>query len=426
MPGLPHASSYYAATRNPAPDRPALRGDITADVCVVGAGFTGLSAALHLAERGYGVVVLESNKIGWGASGRNGGQALVGTSAGSLQTRDLLGEKWARQIWELTLAAVARQKQLIQLHAIACDYRPGYLYAAWNERHFAELRREFELLRSWDYAEARLVDAAEAAALLRGPKYAGGILDRASGHLHPLNYALGLAEAAERLGCRIFEDSSATSLNGGKRPQVQTVEGLVRCRHVVLAGNAYLGHLDQGLREFILPVVTYILATHPMAEARARALIPGDLCVSDSKRLLNYYRLTADHRLLFGGPAVSGVATLSGHETSLRRRMVSLFPSLGDLRTEYIWDGTVAISRNRLPHIGRLNGEIYFAQGYSGHGVALTTLVGALIAEAIAGTAERFDVFAKLPHEKLPGGRRLALRMRILVLLWYRLQDALG
>lgn len=425
MPGLPHEHSYYAATRNPAPERPALKGEVTADVCVVGAGLTGLSAALHLAERGFEVVLLESNKVGWGASGRNGGQALVGTSAGSLRARDLLGESSARRIWELTLAAVARQKELIERHAIACDYRPGYLYAAWKKRHLAELQQELGLLQHWGYDRARLVDGEEAAALVRGPAYAGGILDQASGHLHPLNYALGLAAAAERLGCRIFEDTAATMIGEGSRPRVVTASGQIRCRHVVLAGNAYLHDVGQDLRDFILPVVTYILATRPMDEARARALIPDGLCVSDSKRILNYYRLTPDGRMLFGAPALIGGRARERHEASLRRRMLRLFPSLADLGTEYVWDGTVAISRNRLPQLGRLQGEVYFAQGYSGHGVALTTLMGQLIAEAIAGTAERFDVFAKLPHETFPGGQRLARRLRALALLWNRLRDLL-
>lgn len=425
MSGSRHAPSYYAATRNPAPERPFLQGEVTADVCVVGAGFTGLSAALHLAERGYTTVVLESHSVGWGASGRNGGQALVGTSAGSLQARDLLGERWARCIWELTLEAVTRQKQLIERHAIACDYRPGYLYAAWNDRHLTEVRRELALLQSWGYDQARLVEADEAAVLVRGASYAGGILDKASGHLHPLNYALGLAAAAEALGCRIFEDSAATSIAGGPRPLVLAARGRVRCQHVVLATNAYLNDLDGRLKDFILPVVTYILATRSMGEERARTLIHDNLCISDSKRILNYYRLTPDHRLLFGGPATIGGRAIDMHEASLRRRMVSLLPSLADLETEYIWDGTVAVTRNRLPQVGRLDGEIYFAQGFSGHGVALTTLMGRLLAEAIAGTAERFDVFAKLPHERLPGGQQLALRLRSLVLLWYRLRDLL-
>lgn len=423
MPALPHARSYYAATRNAAPERPALSGEVAADVCVVGAGLTGLSAALHLAERGYRVAVLEANRVGWGASGRNGGQALVGTSAGSLATRALLGEDWARRIWELTVAAVDRQRALIERHAIACDYRPGYLYAAWNARHLPELEAEWALLESWGYDRGRLVGADEARALVRGPGYAGGILDRASGHLHPLNLALGLAAAAERAGARIYEGSAALALGHEDSAGIETAGGRVRCRHVVLAGNAYLGGVGGELSDYVLPIVTYILATAPLGAARAVRLIPDDLCVSDNKRMLNYYRLTPDRRLLFGGPAWPGERSLDGREASLRRRMVALFPDLAGVPTDYIWDGTVAISRNRLPQIGRLEGEVYFAQGFSGHGVALTTLTGELIAEAVAGTAERFDVFSRIPHSPLPGGRNLAQRLRALLLLWYRLRD---
>jgi gamma-glutamylputrescine oxidase len=423
--GLPHADSYYAATANPAPARAPLRGDIATDICIVGAGFTGLSAALHLAERGYAVTVLEANKVGWGASGRNGGQALVGVAAGVPEMRALLGEAWARQIWELSLAAVERQQALIRHHAIDCAYRPGYLQAAWKPRHLPAMQEELALIQGWGYDGARLLSAAEARAMVVGPRYAGGLYDDRSGHLHPLNYALGLAAAAEAAGARIHEDSAALGIDRAAALTVRTALGAVRCRQVVLAGNAYLNHVGSEIEDRVLPVGTYILATEPLDEARARALIPDDICVSDSKHILDYYRFSPDRRLIFGGRASRHSDDPRELADGLRRRMHGLFPRLGDIAAAHLWHGTVAITRNRLPHLGRLDGDIYFAQGYCGHGVALTTLVGQLVAEAIAGTNERFDVFARIPHRPFPGGRATALRLRNLATLWYRLLDAL-
>jgi gamma-glutamylputrescine oxidase len=398
---------------------------VEADICIVGAGFTGLSAALHLAERGYAVVVLEANGVGWGASGRNGGQAIVGLAPGMLRARDLLGEAWAGEIWRLTLEAASLQRRLIERFAIACDYRPGYLYAAARARHMAEIREEQALLARWGYDGARLLDREEIGRMVVGPGYAGGLLDRSSGHLHPLNYALGLAAAARSLGARIFEGTRATKVTQRPSLTVATERGRVGCRHVVLAGNAYLGELSAELLDFVLPVATYILATAPLGEGRARRLIPGDVCVSDSKRILDYYRLSADHRLLFGGRANYSLKTPWNLEAAMRRRLLTVFPSLGDVGIDYLWGGEVAVSLNRLPHIGRLAGEVYFAQGFSGHGVALTTLVGRLVAEAISGTAERFDVFARIPHRRFPGGRAFSTRLRSLAVLWYGLLDAI-
>jgi gamma-glutamylputrescine oxidase len=369
--------------------------------------------------------VLEAHRVGWGAAGRNGGQALVGISASMPKVRALLGEAWARAIWELSLEAVARQQELIHLHGIACDRRPGYLYAAWKPRHVPDIRQELALLESWGYRDARLVDAEEARAMVVGPRYAGGLYDGRSGHLHPLNYALGLAAAAEAAGARIHEASRAVAIERRNGLTVLTPGGAVRCRYAVLAGNAYLTDVGAEIEDRVLPINTYILATQPIAPERAQALIPAGICVSDSKRFLDYYRFSPDGRMIFGGRADTRSGRPAEIGASLRRRMLALFPSLGDVGIDYLWHGTVAITLNRMPHIGRLHGDVYFAQGYSGHGVALTTLVGRLIAEAVAGTAERFDVFARIPHRPLPGGRARAMRLRRLIGLYYRLLDAL-
>ncbi|MDP6706668.1 MAG: FAD-binding oxidoreductase [Alphaproteobacteria bacterium] len=419
------AQSYYLASANPAPVRAPLEGEAVADVCVVGAGFTGLSAALHLAEHGHDVAVVEANRVGWGASGRNGGQTIVGLASGMVEARELLGEAWARRIWELTLEAVALQRQLIERFEIACDYRPGYVYAAARPRHMAEIVEEHELLARWGYDGARVLDRTEIARAVVGPNYAGGLLDRESGHLHPLNYALGLAAAATAMGVRIYEGTRAIEVARGQPAGVRTERGRVRCRHVLLAGNAYLDDLAPTLADHVLPVTTYILATEPLGERRARELIPDDVCVSDSKRILDYYRLSADHRLLFGGRADYSLRAPGNLAEAMRRRMLAAFPQLDDVRLDYLWGGNVAVSSNRLPHVGRLDDGVYFAQGFSGHGVALTGMVGKLVAEAIVGESEGFDLLARIPHKRFPGGRAVSGRLKALGVLWYRLRDRL-
>jgi gamma-glutamylputrescine oxidase len=421
-----HINSYYTATAFGMPDCPALAGDIEADVCIVGAGYTGLSAALNLAERGYSVAVLESERIGWGASGRNGGQIGTGYSPGMAKIEGWVGRDDARKLWDMSEEAKRIIGERVERHAIPCDLKPGYFHGAAKPRDLDHLRAEIDFLSSrYGYGDARLVQPGEVGQYVATPAYHGGLFDRGIGHLHPLNYCLGLARAALDAGVRIFEGSPVEAIEQGARPAARTAQGAVRARYLVLAGNAYLGELVPSIRRKVMPVGTFMAATAPLGENRARSLIPSDAAVTDTKFVLDYYRLSADHRLLFGGRVSYTTLSPPNLRAAMRRSMLAVLPQTDDLEFEYIWGGNVAITVERTPHLGRLEGggNIYFAHGFSGMGVALTGVAGKVIAEAIAGTAERFDVFTKLPHTTFFGGKILRTPTLALAMLWFRLRD---
>jgi gamma-glutamylputrescine oxidase len=423
---LGHIRSYYAASANTAPERPALAEDIDCDVCVVGAGLTGLSAALHLAERGYDVVVLEANRVGWGASGRSGGQIIFGYGCEMGVLKRMLTRREVQLLWDLSLEAVALVKERIARHDIHCDLKPGHLHVAIKPRQRVELAawRE-QLAEGYGYRELALLEGETLEVVVRSRRYIAGVLDPNSAHLHPLNYTLGLASAAAKAGARICEGSRVTAIEPGPAPVARTAAGRVHCRHLVLAGNAYLDGLDPALRGRIMPVGTYIIATEPLGEARARSLIPGDAAVADINFVLDYFRRSGDHRLLFGGRVSYSTMQPPNLERSMRNRMLKVFPELADVRIDYAWGGRVAITMNRAPDLGRLGLNVFYAQGFSGHGMALTGLAGKLIAEAVAGTAERFDVFTRIRHRPFPGGRRLRMPLLVLAMAYYRLRDLL-
>lgn len=399
----PHAPSWYAATATPAPLRPPLCGHTDVDVCVVGGGFTGLSAALHCARAGRSVVLLEAERIGWGASGRNGGQALTGLGAAATDITRSLGEAHARALWELSLEAVRLQRELIARCAIACDYRSGYVLAAPKRRQLVALKAELDLIAGrWGYGDARLIDAAEAAAMIGSARYAGGLHDAGSGHLHPLNYALGLARAAEAEGARLHEGSAVLELEAGPVPEVRTATGRVRAGALVLACNAYIERLAPEAARSVLPVNASMIATAPIPPEAG--VLPSGVAVSDANALLDYYRLSSDGRLLFGARLPPGRGP---RDLRQQRRMLKVFPQLAGVPVEFRWTGLVGLTAFWLPHFGRLGRNVFFAHGFSGHGVALTTLAGKLIAEAIAGSPERFDLFARIPHARMPRARLL-------------------
>ena len=426
MPRPEHVRSYYAATAIDAPDCPVLQGDIEADVCVIGAGYTGVSTALNLAERGYSVVVLEAERIGWGASGRNGGQICSGYSPSMRKIAGWVGIDDAKRLWNMAEEAKAIIRERVARHAIPCDLKSGYLLGAAKRPHLDELRAERDqLAEQYGYADARLVTRDEIRAMVATDIYHGGLYDGGGGHLHPLNYNLGLARAAIGAGARIFERSRVDWIDFGVTPVARTAAGTVKARHLVLCGNAYMGDLVPEIRRKIMPVATFIATTEPLGENRAHALIPNDAAVSDTKFVLDYYRRTADHRLLFGGRVSYTTLPPANLAHAMRRTMLAVFPRLADVAFEHVWGGNVAITVERTPHFGRLAGNVYFAHGFSGVGVALTGLAGKVVAEAIAGTAERFDVFTRLPHTTFHGGRLLRTPMLALAMLWYRVRDML-
>lgn len=429
MPGEhpPYLPSYYTATAPlPAP-APPLHGTLQVDVAVIGGGIAGLSGALHLAERGYRVALLEEHRVGWGASGRNGGQALVGVACGQPRLESLLGSDAARAIWEASVEAVAQLRANIARYQIDCDWVDGHLMVADKPRHLEELAATQAEYRRYGYAGTTLLDAPATCALLASERYIGGLLDSGSGHLHPLRYTLGLAVAARTAGVLIYEGTRAIrwSAPGGALCVHTGTGAQLHCRQLLLAGNTGLGGFAPALARKIMPVDTFIVATEPLGAERAAALIRNNAAVADLNWIIDYFRRSADHRLLFGGRvSYSGLQRFEA-VSATRTRMLRVFPQLADARIEYHWGGALDITMNRAPHFGRLQEGVYFLQGFSGHGLALTGLGGRLAAEAIAGTAERFDVFARIPHRDFPGGTLLRRPLLVLAMLWYRLRDLL-
>ncbi|MEM7427464.1 MAG: FAD-binding oxidoreductase [Pseudomonadota bacterium] len=417
--------SYYRATANPAPEFPALEGDRDCDVCVIGAGYTGLSAALELAQRGYDVVVLESETVGWGASGRNGGQICTGVSCGIEKIEKVAGREAAKQVFDISEEAKDLIKARVETHKIDCDLKWGYLHAAPRQGDLDEMREEVEYLQGFGATGMEVLDRTALSDRLGSTIYHGATREEHAGHLHPLNYCLGLAEAAVKAGARIFEHTPVTAVETGGSPYASTARGRVRAKFMVVGGNAYLGKLIKPLYQRLMPCGSFILATEPLGENRARALIAGDEAVSDSNFIVDYYRCSADHRMLFGGRCSYSTLEPKDLGAFMRPRMLNVFPQLDDVKIDYAWGGYIGITMSRIPHVGRIGQNVYYAQGYSGQGVALSGMCGKLLAEAIMGQAERFDVMAQFKHQPFPGG---PLRTPALVLgmLYYRLRDALS
>ena len=418
--------SWYSATVHALPPFPALTGEVEADVCVVGGGYTGLSAALHLAEAGFDVALVEAQRVGWGASGRNGGQV----GSGQRRDQDWLeahyGRARARALWDMAEEAKALVRGLVARHGIACDLRPGIVHAAHKASYVAGYHAEAEkLARDYGYGKVEPLDRAALAAIVASPAYHGGALDRGGAHLHPLNYALGIARAASAAGVRIFERSRVEGVATGTRPEARTGAGRVRARFLVVAANGYLGGLVPAVAARVMPINNFIVATDPLGEERALGLIRNDAAVADSRFVVNYFRLSSDRRLLFGGGESYGWRFPRDIEGVVRPRMLGVFPQLAGVRIEYAWGGTLAITVNRMPAFQRLGPAAFSAGGYSGHGVALATLAGKLMAEAVAGTAGRFDVLAELPQPDFPGGSSFRWPLLVLAMSWYALRDRL-
>lgn len=419
------ATSYYQATATPYDPYPTLDGAVEADVAVIGAGFTGLSAALELRLRGYSVAVLDQGPIAWGASGRNGGQICTGFAPGLAKLEQALGREAAKAAFLIAEEAKTLIRERIARYAIDCDIKAGQLICAAKPGDVAWLKRQQEDLARYGYRQMLYLTKTDLAQRLAVTAYHGALKDEGAGHFHPLNYALGLARAVTGEGGLVFEHSKVVELRGGARPLVRTERGDVRSRMVVLACNAHIDGLERRLASRVMPVASYVVATEPLGEARARGLIRDDDAVSDSNFVVDYFRLTGDRRLLFGGRCSYSGIHPKNLAANMRPRLLRLFPQLADVRIDYAWGGHIGITYNRLPDAGRIGTNVYYAQGYSGQGVALSGMFGKLMAEAIAGEAERFDLFTKIRHAPFPGGilRRPAL---VLGMLYYRLRDVLG
>lgn len=417
-----HTNSYYAATANRVTDFAPLAGQQRSDVCIVGAGFTGLSAALTLAERGYDVKVVEACKVGWGASGRNGGQLIAGIS-GEARLAQSLGADHDRMLWDLRWAGHDIIRSRVRRYDIACDLKTGYADVAIKARHLQALQRSCDYLQRHDPGfEVRLLSAAETAETIGSSAYIGALLNTGDGHLHPLNLCIGEADAAVANGATIYEQSPVLDIERGNRPTVRTAHGSVTADYVIVAGNAYHDLLHE-LRGNILPVCSFIVATIPLPADLAQPVNPLDLAICDPNFIIEYFRLSADRRLLFGGrinylgedPAVI--------RSKLRPRMLDVYPQLAGIDIDYAWGGRMGVPLNRVPQFGRLGANILYAQGYSGHGVNVTHLAGQILADVVAGSSERFDVFAKLKTARVPGAWHFASPLVRLGILYYQLRD---
>ncbi|MCC7121877.1 MAG: FAD-binding oxidoreductase [Gammaproteobacteria bacterium] len=420
----PHVRSYYAASVPASAPAPPLVGEQRCDVCVVGAGLTGLTAALELAARGFDVIVLEAHTVGWGASGRSGGQLIFGYACDMPALARLVTPEDARRLWDWSLEAVADVRARVVRHAIDCDWADGQIHVALKPRQRDELREWQALLaRAYGYDGLEFVAGDALAAHVASPRYCAGLYDPRGAHLHPLKYVRGLAGAAREAGVRLHEQSRALRIARGAAPVVHTGAGQVHCRYVVLAGNAYLGPLVPELDRRIMPVGTYIVASAPLGAALAARCLPTNAAVTDLNFVLDYFRCSADHRMLFGGRVSYSKIPPPNLSGSMRARMRRVFPQLAAVPIDHAWGGYVDITLNRAPDFGRLDGTLYYAQGFSGHGMATTGLAGRVIAEALAGDATRLDVFARIPHRDFPGGRWLRTPSLVLAMLYYRLRD---
>ncbi|WP_116368352.1 NAD(P)/FAD-dependent oxidoreductase [Parahaliea mediterranea] len=422
-----HVDSWYAATANRQLAFPPLRGEVDADVCIIGGGYTGLSSAIHLRKLGFSVALLEANKVGWGASGRNGGHVGTGQRADQHDLEKWVGKEAAHGLWDLGLEAVDTVCALIDEYGIDCELKQGNLHVASKPGDADDLREHVAHLHSeYNYQQVRYVDGDELAQMTSGQGFHGATLDTGCRHLHPLNYALGLADAAQQLGARLFEGSRVLGYSEGDKVRVKTDQGQVNARYLVLACNGYLEKLEPRTAGRIMPINNYMLATEPLDAGLARRLIRDDTSMSDTLFVINYWKLSADNRLLFGGGESYTRRFPADIKRFVRNYMLRIYPELEQTRIDYGWGGTLAITLNRMPDFGRLSGKVFYAHGFSGHGVPTATLAGKLLAEAIHGNASRFDLMAQVPSYTFPGGTLLRWPGLVAGMLFYALRDRLG
>lgn len=426
MSSLPHTNSYYADSANDKRIRPQLTEDISCDVCVIGAGFSGLSTALHLAEKGFNVVVLEANQIGFGASGRNGGQIVHSYS----RDIDFIEKHYGAQIGSgmgnMAFEGANIIRRIIKDYEIKCDLKPGGLFAACNKSQMKGLESRKKLWESYGNNNLELMDNTSVREHVGSDRYSGGLLDNSGGHFHPLNLALGEAAAIESLGGRIFETSKVTKVTEGDKPIVHTEKAQVTANFVMVAGNAYLGGLIPELQQKAMPCGTQVITTEPLSSELQKQLIPHDICVEDCNYLLDYFRLSGDGRLIYGGGVTYGEREPGAVTSLIMPKLLKTFPQLQGIKVDYEWSGNFLLTLMRLPQLGRIGNNIYYAQGYSGHGITSTHLAGHAIASAIQGQAEQFDIFSSLPQYPFPGGRLFRIPFTAMGAWYYNLRDKMG
>ena len=418
--------SYYASRATPLPRFAPAEGAIRCDVCVVGGGFTGLSTALHLAQRGYDVRLVEAQRVGFGASGRNGGQVGQGQRLDQDALEEMFGKPRARELWDIGRQSVELVRELAASDLVEADFHEGIAHADHRARYVPHSRAYVEKLNTdYDYPHIRFLDAEEMRATVASPVYHGGTLDTRSGHIDPLQLALGLARMAEAAGAKLHEMSRVTAITEGARVKVATDRAEITADHLVLACNGYIGDIAPRVARHVMPINNYVVATRPFSPDEQQALIRGNIAVADSKFVVNYFRFADDGRLLFGGTESYGYRFPADIAGQVRRPLEEIFPQVKGIEIEHAWGGTLAITMNRLPHYERLAGNILSLSGFSGHGVAMGTLSGQIAAETIAGQAERFDVMAAIPTPRFPGGALMRQPLLVAAMLWYSLRDKL-
>jgi len=419
-----HTGSYYAASVTEVTDYAPLRGEQSADVCVIGAGFTGLATALYLAERGYDVHVVESNRVGWGASGRNGGQFIAGI-AGEKYIAKHLNQDVEDVFGELRWAGNDIIREIVNKYRIQCDLKFGYLDVAIKARHLRDQEADYERLLKANFPyEFRHLSKDETRETIGTSAYIGALLNMGNGHLHPLNLCIGEAKAAASLGATIYEQSPVLNIEKGDKPRVVTQQGSVTADAVILAGNAY--HvLERKLRGAMFPVRSYIIATEPLPEEIVNTINPNDFAVCDPNFVLEYFRLSADKRLLFGGRCNYYGEDPEVIKNNLQPRLLKIYPQLANIGIDYAWGGTIGVPLKRVPLLGRISPSIFYCQGYSGHGVNVAHLAGQIMADAVAGTVEQFDMFANIKPLIVPGAHVLSKPMVALGVLFYQIKDRL-
>ena len=420
-----HPDSYYAATRNDHTRYPTLTTSVAADVAIVGGGFTGIATALCMAERGFSVVLLEQNRIGWGASGRNGGQ-LIGGISGQHTLSQRFGSQYSEQLWQLAWRGNEIVEQRVEHYDIECDLKRGYIDVALKPRHMRGFEDDYRVLEQRGYGDSiELLGPAEVRQVLGSERYIGGLVNMRSGHLHPLNLCLGEAKAAAGLGVQIYERSEVERVIHGPSPILKTARGEVKARHVLLAGNAYQ-HLEQDkLGGLVFPAGSYIIATEPLSAELAAQINPRDLAVCDPNHVLDYFRLSADKRLLFGGRCNYSGRIPRSISAAILPRMLRIYPQLRDVNIDYEWGGNIAIVVNRVPMLGRVRDNVFYAMGYCGHGVNTSHMAGEVIADAMTGTMGRLDMFERVGHRRMPFGQTFGAQMLALGMLYFRLRDLL-
>ncbi|WP_237045313.1 NAD(P)/FAD-dependent oxidoreductase [Aquipseudomonas alcaligenes] len=421
-----YPQSYYAASANPVPQRAALQGETETDVCIIGAGYTGLSTALFLQENGFKVSIVEAAKVGFGASGRNGGQIVNSYSRDIDVIERTVGPKQAQLMGQMAFEGGRIIRERIAKYDIKCDLKDGGVFAAFTPKQMKHLEAQKKLWERFGHTQLEIMDAQRIREVVKTENYIGGMLDMSGGHIHPLNLALGEAAAVESLGGVIYEQSPAVRIERGANPVVHTPEGRVKAKFIVVAGNAYLGNLVPELAAKTMPCGSQVVATEPLSEEVAKSLLPQDYCVEDCNYLLDYFRLTGDRRLIYGGGVVYGAKDPANIEAMIRPMMLKTFPQLKNVKIDYAWTGNFLLTLSRLPQVGRIGDNIYYSQGCSGHGVTYTHLAGKILAEALRGQAERFDAFGSLPHYPFPGGRLFRVPFTAMGAWYYSLRDKLG